>query len=452
MRRLLAFLRPDEGVLVSLIGRLVALASGPVTLLLLATRFSPVYQGFYYTFTSITALTILLELGLGTVLTQFASHEFAHLHWLPNGALTGEERPLAHLVGILVKAYRWYSVVAGLAVLIFIPMGLAFFSAQGHAEQVDYVWPWVWLVSLTATGLLAVPLTSVIEGCGRVADVMRLRLLQSVVANAFLWSGILSHQALYAAALAAAGPVIVPAIWFTTRYHGLVRQIRTGFTAHTDAEISWRDELLPMQWRIALSWLAGFLTFSLFNPLLFRYQGAVVAGQMGMSLTLANAPFALAMSWLAARVPSYGTLIRMRRWSDLDALARKASTQALCVWGAGSVAVVLAVAVAKSVAPTVGARVLSVPAVIALCAASLVNLLMQSMACYLRAHKQEPYVGVSILTAVLMVCACWVTARYGSPIAMAFAYALVTATVQLPVAAWIFSRKRREWHVVTAPA
>jgi hypothetical protein len=442
-----SYLRPDTAVRLVLVTRIVQFASTPITLLLVATRFSSVTQGFYYTFTTITAWTMVLELGLGMVLTQFASQEFAHLRW-EDSALAGDEGPLRHLMAILVKACRWYVAVALLAVAIFIPGGLAFFRSQAQHYDVNYATPWIALVVLTALGLMAIPLVSVVEGCGQVVDVTRLRLAQTATANGLLWCGILTGQALYAPALAAIGPVLVPAVWFAWRYRGLLRQVREGFGEHVEAIVSWRRELFPMQWRIAVSWLAGFLVFSLFNPLLFRYQGAVVAGQMGMSLQLAAAPYLVGMSWLMTRAPRYGTLVRQRRWDELDSAARTGTVQALLVWFVGSAALLVVVAAAKAWLPSLGHRVLSVAALAALCIANLVNICMQSMASYLRAHKAEPYVGISVTTGVLVAVTCWVTARDATPLAMAIGYAAVTVLVELPIAAAIFVRKRHEWHAV----
>ena len=446
MRRAIRFLWPDEAVWFALLGRAFSFVSTPVTLLLVATRFTPIYQGFYYTFTTITALVLLLEFGLGMVLTQFASHEFAHLSWNAEGGLSGEEGPRAHLLGILVKALHWYGVIAFIAIVLLIPGGFVFFGGQAHTEHVAYAGPWVILVTLTVLGLVLMPIVSMIEGCGRVPDVTRLRLGQAIVSALLLWSGLLTGQALYAAAFAALGPVVVPAVWLTLRYRGLMRQVAGAAGHHLDAAVSWRQELLPMQWRIALSWLGGYLVFSLFNPLLFRYHGAVVAGQMGMSLTLANAPFAVAMAWLATRAPEYGTLIRLRRFDALDRLARKGTLQAVVVWAAGSAAVLVAVAAGQSLAPKLSARVLSIGSIAALCIAQLVTLLMYSMASYLRAHKEEPYAGVSVATGVLVAAGLWIAARFSTPFVMAIVYAAIVATFELPIATTIFVRKRREWH------
>ena len=134
----------------------------------------------------------------------------------------------------------------------------------------------------------------------------------------------------------------------------------------------------------------------------------------------------------------------------IDTVARTGTVQALLVWLAGSVALLLAVAAAKAWLPALGNRVLSVAAVAALCIANLVNICMQSMASYLRAHKAEPYVGISVTTGVLVATVCWVTARSATPLAMAMGYAAVTVIVELPIAAIIFVEKRRQWHAAPA--
>ena len=44
------------------------------------------------------------------------------------------------------------------------------------------------------------------------------------------------------------------------------------------------QEIFPFQWKIALSWISGYLIFQLFNPVLFATEGSKIAGQMGMTM------------------------------------------------------------------------------------------------------------------------------------------------------------------------
>ena len=61
--------------------------------------------------------------------------------------------------------------------------------------------------------------------------------------------------------------------------------------------------------QMASSWLCGYFIYQLFNPVLFAYKGAVVAGQMGMSLSLANALRSVAVSWINTKAAPFGALI-----------------------------------------------------------------------------------------------------------------------------------------------
>ena len=80
----------DAGVRATAAARLIALGGAPVTLYLAATRLPPAAQGYYFVAVNVVALAQLFELGLGTIVVQFASHEWPRLRWGPGGGLGGD--------------------------------------------------------------------------------------------------------------------------------------------------------------------------------------------------------------------------------------------------------------------------------------------------------------------------------------------------------------------------
>ena len=85
---------------------------------------------------------------------------------------------------------------------------------------------------------------------------------------------------------------------------------------------------------MALSWVSGYFIYQLFNPILFQYVGAEVAGQMGMTMQVVNAIQAFAFSWMSTKIPIYSTYIAQRRYELLDILFQKnLKTDALCLFG-----------------------------------------------------------------------------------------------------------------------
>ena len=69
----------DRAVFVGLLNRMWSLIAGPISLVLIGFYFSPQVQGYYYTFATLLALQVFVELGIGAVIQQFASHEWAKL-------------------------------------------------------------------------------------------------------------------------------------------------------------------------------------------------------------------------------------------------------------------------------------------------------------------------------------------------------------------------------------
>jgi hypothetical protein len=106
--RALVFLFRDAGVRATVASRAIALAGAPVTLYLAATRLPPDDQGWYFVAINIVAFAQLCELGLGTIIVQFASHEWPRLRWGRGGGLEGDPGARDSVAALLVTATRWF--------------------------------------------------------------------------------------------------------------------------------------------------------------------------------------------------------------------------------------------------------------------------------------------------------------------------------------------------------
>src|SRR5258708_654935 len=112
MRRLLSRAEVDRAVVMGLAATVIRVISGPLTALAIAWHFSPLLQGYYYTFRSLLAAQVLVELGLGQVLIQFASHEWAHLQFDSKGRIVGDGHALVRLASLGRFAASWYVLCA----------------------------------------------------------------------------------------------------------------------------------------------------------------------------------------------------------------------------------------------------------------------------------------------------------------------------------------------------
>jgi len=82
-----------------------------------------------------------VELGLGQVILQFASHEWAHLSLDERGNLVGNHDALSRLVSLGAIAFRWY-MVGSLLVMLVLGFGGYFFFFHAHQSDIAWVLPW----------------------------------------------------------------------------------------------------------------------------------------------------------------------------------------------------------------------------------------------------------------------------------------------------------------------
>ena len=78
--RLRARLEVSDAVALSVLVQAWSVLAAPVTLAAIVGRLSAAEQGYYYTFNSLLALQVFVDLGLTTVIVQFAGHKWSS--WL----------------------------------------------------------------------------------------------------------------------------------------------------------------------------------------------------------------------------------------------------------------------------------------------------------------------------------------------------------------------------------
>jgi O-antigen/teichoic acid export membrane protein len=90
-------------------------------------------------------------------------------------------------------------------------------------------------------------------------------------------------------------------------------------------------------------------------------------------------------------------------------------------------------------------RALPLPAFAVLTCSTMLTLLVQCLAYYLRAHRQERLTLVGVLSGALYGVAAWlVVGRLGNW-GVLVSHLAVTGLVTLPLTIWIFRKYRREW-------
>ncbi|GFE57770.1 membrane protein [Geobacter sp. AOG1] len=451
-RGILNMLGMNRAVIYGMLTRIWGVIAGPVTMLLIAARFTKEQQGFYYTFGSLLGLQVFFELGLLFVVAQFASHEFVYLKWGESGRIEGDTEPLKRFVELLYKTTKWFGVASLLMVVGLVPAGLYFFNYGNEGVVHDFSWriPWILAVIGTASNLLITPFFAVIMGSGDVVSVNHREMLGGVVGSLVSWFVIGMYGGLYAVSAVSFGISLIGWSYLIRTKPELLKLAISGIfhpesLPKSSRGISWWGEIWPMQWRMAISSGAAYFIMQLFNPVLFHYHGAAVAGQMGMTLSAANALLGICMTLLLAKNPEFGKLVAVRDWVSLDKLFFRVLIQAASLAVTGAVIGTCIIWFLQSNF-SIGQRFIPTPYAALLFASMCVLVVINGFAVYLRAHKQEPLMVAILISSIIQGLVTWLLGMQYGVLGVVIGFFSVMVLFILPAVYFVWRRSRKYWH------
>lgn len=448
-RKIARKLGMDKAIAYSSGARVFQAFAGVVSIFFIATFLTGTEQGYFFTFGSILAIQTFFELGFTDIITQYVAHEVAHLELKNNLTYDGEEMYRSRLTYLIRFCMKWYLVIAIAFFLVVNIVGIVFFNSYGTEEvEVDWGMPWLILTFSTALKLFQSPFTAIFNGLGRVKDMMQITFYQQLILPIAQWVLFACGFKLYVVGISSMLGVMV---WFVFVYKsGLKDLFLNLLKGEITKKISYVKEIFPYQWKIALSWISGYFIFQLFNPVLFATEGAVVAGQMGMTITVLNAIQGLVLSWQTTKTPKYSGWIEMKQYDQLDAVFNKTTKQVLVICIAllcimyGGIWLLRVIHLGFNDSE-LGDRFLGYLPMAILLVPYFFNQLVNSWAIYLRCHKQEPYLITSLIGGFLQCLSVFILGNTYGLYGMVIGYAVITLFL-CPVNYKIYVNKKNEWH------
>ena len=430
----------DRAVFFSNAAQLLRLITGPINMALVLRYLTPEIQGYFYAFSGVVATQVFLEMGFSQNILQFASHEFAKLRLTNEQTLEGDQEAYSRLISLGRLAFGYYAVAAAIFFVGIGAGGHIFFSYSG---QHDVVWQkaW-WIIAAAAAGSLAInPARSLLDGCNQVAVTAKFSFWASLAGFAVNALALISGAGIYVSAIGAVFSFLLSLSYFGLHWRSFFAQF---LSPPQHGHVSWRHEIWPFQWRIAVSWMSGYFIFDMISPVAFYFCGPVAAGRLGMSLQLVRMISNVALTWITTKAPRFGMLIAMRAWKELDLLWRRSMLQAFIFCLLGMIAFWVAVPWVGNYFPKVPNRLAPLGTNIWLGSAMLVQIFITSMAMELRAHKQEPYMWLSVANALISVAFILPLVRVWGIYGEAMGYALAIWAILFP-AYRIYRVKRLEY-------
>ncbi|MDD3945200.1 MAG: hypothetical protein PHS38_10865 [Bacteroidales bacterium] len=442
----------DKAIAYSSGARIVQAFTNFVTLFFISRFLSGIEQGFYYTFGSIVAIQVFFELGFTGIITQYVAHEFSHLRFLNNGLIEQDEKYKSRLASLLRFCVKWYTVISGLLFIALLIVGFVFFNKyQEGGDLTSWKIPWIVLSIGTIIKLFQSPFNSFLMGLGKVKEMSKISFFQQLITPFIMWIGFIYDFKLYVLGIST---IVNALIWFyfvakMDLVHVMVDLMKVTITE----SISYMKEIFPYQWKIALSWISGYFIFQLFNPVLFATEGAVVAGQMGMTISVLNGIQALSMSWIITKIPLYSSLIAKQNYAMLDNLFNKTlKQQAFVTFGLLTVLFVgvnlLNITQLKFGDNVLAERLLPIWPMFFMMIALFCNQFVNAWATYLRCHKREPYLVMSVVGGVTCSLSTFVLGNLFGLMGIVLGYCVIT----IILAFWgkkIYHICKKQWHQST---
>ena len=444
INRLLNTLGIDGAILYTSSARIIQAGGSIITLLLIAKFLSKEEQGFYYTFTSVLTIQIFFELGLSGILTQFVAHEMAHIE-LENNIFKGEQKYISRLASIIHFSAKWYFIFALLLIIALILGGGIFFykNTQG-VEHIQWQVPWLMVSIFGGLNLLISPIMAILQGMHKVKEIAKLTFIQQIIVMIVSWISLILGAKLYLVAINLMMNFFILLILYGLS--GYLKLLCNLLKYKVIEKINYWKEIFPYQWKIALSWASGYFIFQALNPIVFSFYGAVVAGKLGMTITILNGILALVISWTSTKIPLWSSYIAKREYDELDKSVIYTIKKSTLVAFLGISGAIILIGGLQYFNLNLGNRFLPIELAFILLMTIPINNVINIWSASLRSFKKEPFLFVALMVGLFSITEVYITAKFFSLTILIVGYFLVFALVSLPLNLYVYNKKKKEYY------
>ncbi len=419
----------DKALLASGINQFWRFLSGPLNMILIAHFLTEETQGYWYSFISICAMSVFADLGFTAILLQFAAHELKNLK-IVNGKFLIKDNEDESAIKKLGSLFNFSSKWVFLTVIVVYPIIylVGFFLYTSKHTEVGWQIPWLIYIFFSAVYFYCQSLLSFVEGCNQVAKVQIIRFISGAVNSASIAIALIFHCNLFALALSTAFSALVLLILMILKYTNFFRQL-TYLTK--DYHHNWKESIFKLLWKYAITFSSGYLVFQIYTPLAFSQFGAEYAGKIGLTMSIMMAGFTISNIWLTSRSPQLNALTAAMDWRNLDILFKKRFISGLFVLLTGLGCFLI---LAFLFNDTIGffKRILPMVPLTMITSAWVIQYIISGMATYMRLHKEEPIVDISIAVSIVTVGTTLLLVKYCDKNWMFLGF-LVVQIIVLPI-------------------
>lgn len=385
----------DKALKNTIINQLYKIISGPLTLLFIPLYLLPEEQGYWYTFTSISALSIFADLGFTVIVMQFAAHEFAFLRFNEDGLIEGDELHKHKLADFFRFSLKWLMCVSSIVFLVIIICGF-FFLENRDNNLTAWKIPWLIYSFCSCVVFINSCVLSFFAGCNGIAVTQIIRFKISALSIICMLISLFLGLKLYSLSASILVSAVVGMFYIIKVYKNSLLQL---WRISRNTVYDWSKEFISLIWKYAISWASGYGSIQIYVPLAFKFYGSEIAGKIGLSMALCMAAFNISNVFLTSRIPDFNILIEQKQWKELNKLFINAFWKTISLYALGTTVFFIGFYFWYD-SFAILQRLVSPFTLIILFVAWFMQNIINGLAVYLRAFKEEPLYLVSMLNSI----------------------------------------------------
>jgi hypothetical protein len=400
-----------------LVYRLIQLISHGLTTVLIPFFSTDNVLGLYYLFVSMVAAQVLFELGLNQSVLQISSH-------INNKKALDYTQYLQWVDRLFIKVAHRFMFFGGLGGVFY----LILFNDYEKLASIAY---WVILISCASFLMRIAYRFFLIESEGNVAHSYRSRSLILLVSTLVAWVLILFGYVLESLIAFYVVQSVVSNLFLRKKF-----PIQSG-SQYGLVQNKYCSELTVLKRGMGLSYLAGYLSYNAIIPIVFAMLSAKVAGQLGFSLALFSSVTLLSSSFVSAKNHAFATKISSQAFAELNSLFGRQILFTILL----SIFLLIVIFVFIILMPLLGfsleERLLPLGLCLLIGLSAMVSSIIYAQALYVRAHKVEPFVSISIIVGLISIGLIFLGSFFGIDWVV-FMYSASIIFISFPLTSLVF--------------
>lgn len=410
---------------------------GFTTLMLVARFVNVTDRGYYLVFINLINAQTVFEMGFNYTLMQKIAAYGIGEHEISGSQKAAVEK-IKTIAYISCSGLKRMSVVGFVYLVLGIAVGRYYLLPVGERiEGNTWILPLNLLLFFSAIRLVTQSVEAIFEGLGEIVFITKVRTISNIIAAFLQWGLIFNNMALWGLSLSIGLSLAITWLIYIFRYYLTLRKIflsRLGFESNNNNKNDWK-----YQYKIASSWVAGFIVFQSFNIIEIKINGPESAGVLGLAVACSNIIQSLSNVWVYTQNSQIVNVVLNGSRMEIIAKIKGIQNRTLIT----SIVLASAVFVGFIVDNKVTRFVKSPPSTtvcILFLVGSIINSYMSVLATFIRANRRDPFFIPSLLQASLTIILLVSTVGHYPQTGAAVSFIVPILIVAVP--SWLIIRRQ----------